>query len=242
MTRGSWRVASLAVVLVAVGALVGRSDLVQASTIRPALAATGVLAPLAAALGYGLLTLFPVPRNVLSVVAGVLFGLGPGVVVVWVGSMLGAVVGYAVGRRLDADALARVTRGRAAMARAAIGRHGLAAVVWARVLPVVPFTAVNYTAGLVGVHRRDFAVGTALGVIPGTVAYVAVGAYGLTVAAVPTGPATAVVAVGALAAGVWLVRALRRRPGRSYDADGVADVLPDTVVVPPAGPSTAAEP
>ena len=56
-------------------------------------------------------------------------------------------------------------------------RHqGVAAVVVARLTPVLPFTIVNYGAGVSAVSLRDFLVGTAVGIVPGTVGYAAIGA------------------------------------------------------------------
>lgn len=49
-----------------------------------------------------------------------------------------------------------------------------------RLVPIVPFTAINYTAGLTGVRLRDYTLGTAVGIIPGTVANVALGTCGST--------------------------------------------------------------
>jgi uncharacterized membrane protein YdjX (TVP38/TMEM64 family) len=46
-------------------------------------------------------------------------------------------------------------------------------------MPVVPFAAVNYGAGVLGVRFAHFSLGTAVGIIPGTVAYAVLGAYAL---------------------------------------------------------------
>lgn len=53
-------------------------------------------------------------------------------------------------------------------------------MVVVRLVPVVPFTAINYTAGLTGIRFWHYTLGTALGIVPGTVAYVALGTYGTT--------------------------------------------------------------
>ncbi len=50
-------------------------------------------------------------------------------------------------------------------------------MIGVRLIPVLPFTAINYTAGLTGLPLRAYVVGTAIGIIPGTVAFVALGAY-----------------------------------------------------------------
>jgi len=51
----------------------------------------------------------------------------------------------------------------------------VAAVLAVRLVPLVPFTAINYAAGLSTVRRRDYAWGTSVGIIPGTLSYVALG-------------------------------------------------------------------
>ncbi|MFC5055291.1 TVP38/TMEM64 family protein [Saccharothrix xinjiangensis] len=116
-----------------------------------------------------------VPKPVLSVLGGVVFGpwLGAGVVVA--GVTLGALVAFALSRGLGRDA-ARPAEGRLARVDRLLERRGFAAVVALRLLPVVPFGLVNYTAGLTGVRVGLFAAGTALGVVPATVVYTTTGA------------------------------------------------------------------
>ena len=41
--------------------------------------------------------------------------------------------------------------------------------------PIVPFNALNYAAGVTAVTRRDYVVGTAIGIVPGAFAYAALG-------------------------------------------------------------------
>jgi uncharacterized membrane protein YdjX (TVP38/TMEM64 family) len=50
------------------------------------------------------------------------------------------------------------------------------AVLGARLLPAPPFAVVSYAAGVSGVGLVPFAVGTALGAVPGSVFYVSLGA------------------------------------------------------------------
>ncbi len=47
-----------------------------------------------------------------------------------------------------------------------------------RLVPVLPFTAINYAAGLTSVRTRDYTIGTAVGIVPGTVSIVALGTFG----------------------------------------------------------------
>ena len=74
----------------------------------------------------------------------------------------------------------RFTGTRVARLDALLGRRGIAAVVAVRLVPVLPFTAINYAAGLTSVRTRDYAIGTAVGIVPGTFSFVALGAFGST--------------------------------------------------------------
>ena len=214
MTTGSRaivRLALLGALLVGLLTAVLLVGIPRAEDIRADVAALGPVAPAAFVLLYAGLTVLPLPRNVLSVAAGLLFGLVPGVLLAVPGAVLGAVAGFGLGRALGREAVERFGGTRVARVDALLTRRGVAAVVVARLLPVVPFTGVNYAAGLTAVRFRDFVVGTAIGVVPGTVAYAALGAYGTSPTSWPFLAAAAVLLVPALGSAWPAVR--RRRVG-----------------------------
>lgn len=153
-------------------------ELPSALEVREWVASYGWMAPLVFVGGYALVTLAPVPKNVLSAAAGLLFGLVSGALLVWVAAMLGALTAFGLGRLLGRDAVEQLTSTRVQAVDELLARRGLLAVVVVRLVPVVPFTAINYTAGLTGIRWWHYTVGTAVGIIPGTVSYVALGAYG----------------------------------------------------------------
>jgi uncharacterized membrane protein YdjX (TVP38/TMEM64 family) len=62
-----------------------------------------------------------------------------------------------------------------AWVRSRLDHSGLLAMVSLRLIPAIPFAVMNYAAGLAGVRVLPFAVGTVLGVLPGTVAVVVLG-------------------------------------------------------------------
>jgi uncharacterized membrane protein YdjX (TVP38/TMEM64 family) len=170
------RLAGLALAVVVAGALVwlllgGELDAVQA-----AVAATGAWGPAVYLVLHVLLTLVPVSKNLLSGVAGALFGLAGGIAVSWVASMVSALVTFAIARRLGREAVAEMTGPRLARVEDVMRHQGVSAVIVARLTPVLPFTIVNYGAGVSAVSLRDFLVGTAVGIVPGTVGYAALGA------------------------------------------------------------------
>lgn len=128
--------------------------------------------------GYALLVLVPAPASLLTVLGGVLFGLWWGTLLAWAGALLGAYGGFAIGRRLGRPAADRLLRGRLQQVDRLLARHGLVAVLALRLVPLVPFTPLNYASGLLGVRQRDYLVGTAIGIVPGALAYAALGASG----------------------------------------------------------------
>lgn len=130
-------------------------------------------------LGYAVLTLSPVPKNVLSIGAGVVFGFAGGVGVVVAAALLGAVAAFWLGRWLGREAVENYTGAKVGKLDEVLRRRGFVAVVGVRLVPVLPFTAINYLAGLTSVAWWPYLLGTALGILPGTVSYVTLGAFGL---------------------------------------------------------------
>ncbi len=142
-------------------------------------------------LGYAVLVLVPSPASVLTILAGALFGVWWGTLLAWAGASLGAFGGFLLGRRLGRPAVDRLLRGRLQQADQVLAHHGLVAVLAVRLVPLFPFTPLNYASGLLGVRARDYVLGTAVGIVPGALAYAAVGASG-------ADPRGIVVGVGAL--------------------------------------------
>lgn len=169
-------------------------------------------APALFAAVYAAATLTAVPKGVLSAGAGLLFGFALGSAVVWAAAVAGAAAAFGLGRALGRDAVARMLRGRAHRVDEALGRHGAWAVLGLRLVPLVPFTALNYGSGLSAVRFPGYLLATAVGIVPGTLAYVALGAYGTD----PGSPAfaAAVAALVVLSAGGAALAHRRRRRRR----------------------------
>ncbi|MFG2620898.1 TVP38/TMEM64 family protein [Streptomyces sp. NPDC048507] len=144
---------------------------------------TGVLLFAAA---YGVCTAAFVPRPLLNLAAGAVFGAAFGLVAAVGGTVLGAAIAFGLGRALGQDALRPYLRGR--WLRAGddqLSRHGFRSVLAVRVFPGVPFAAANYLAAVSRCGWLPFLLATALGTVPNTAAYVIAGAS----AASPGSPA-----------------------------------------------------
>lgn len=107
------------------------------------------------------------------VTAGVLFGPITGVVVVWCGAMLGAVSSFGLG--LSRRAVEQLVGHRIEGLNRFLDRRGLLAVLLVRSIPLFPFTLVNYGSAVTALPFATYLAGTAAGIVPGVVVYVALG-------------------------------------------------------------------
>ncbi|MFF0461291.1 TVP38/TMEM64 family protein [Streptomyces mexicanus] len=175
----------------------------------------GLAAAAVFAVAYGVCTVAFVPRPLLNLAAGALFGSQVGLAAALAGTVLGAGAAFGLGRVLGQDALRPLLRGR--LLKAADGqlsRHGFRSMLAARLFPGVPFWAANYCAAVSRMSCLAFLSATALGSVPNTAAYVVAGAR----ATAPTSPAflvaAACIALPALAGTALAWRARHRLRGR----------------------------
>ncbi|WP_367039617.1 TVP38/TMEM64 family protein [Streptomyces sp. Je 1-332] len=169
----------------------------------------GAAAVMVFAVAYGLCTTAFVPRPLLNLAAGALFGAQAGLVAALAGTVLGSGIAFGLGRMLGQDALRPLLRGRwLKAADGQLSRHGFRSMLAARLFPGVPFAAANYCAAVSRMGWLPFLLATGLGSIPNTAAYVIAGAR----ASTPTSPvflvAMGFIAVTGLAGAVvaWLKR------------------------------------
>lgn len=137
----------------------------------------GLLAPLVS-IGLSVLQVIPlpIPPPMLPLANGWLFGIWGGTLVTWLGVMINGMVGYSLARGPGNRVLRRwVPAAQLARAEQALGHHGALAVVVARLIPVLPFSAVSVAAGLLGVRDRDYLLATALGILPSAFALALIG-------------------------------------------------------------------
>jgi len=144
--------------------------------VRAEVAAAGVWAPVLFVALQAIVTITPLPRTMFTVAAGVLFGSLWGLVLTITGTTLAALAAYGLVRWVGGPIVARHEhRPGFAWVRARLDHSGLLAMLSLRLLPMVPFSLLNYAAGAARVRIVPYIVGTVLGVLPGTVAIVVLG-------------------------------------------------------------------
>lgn len=186
-TRSRWWVRPLVLgAVLAAGAAVALTvDLPSVSDLRATVAGAGWLGPVLFAALYAALTLTPTPATVLSIGAGLLFGVPEGLAVVVAGALVGAASAFGMSRSLGRQAIVRVDSKQLRRLDGLLARRGLLAVISVRLLPVLPFGPLNYACGLTGVATRDYLLGTAIGILPAAAVFVTIGSYGVQPASTP---------------------------------------------------------
>lgn len=183
--------------------------------------ALGVWGPVLLALAWIPAAVLLVPGSILTLGAGFAFGVVVGTLSVSIGSVLGACSAFLVGRTVAREWVeSRVARdARFTAVAEAVRREGWKIVLLTRLSPVLPFTLLNYAYGVTRVSFRDYALASWIGMLPGTILYVSLGAAARSLTQIlagdvsPGGGGTILLAVGLLATiavTVVVTRAARR--------------------------------
>ena len=153
-------------------------------------------------------TLLMLPAVLMTIGAGFLFGLWTGTAVALAGATVGASLAFLIARYLARDRVAKAAARdpRFAALDRAIGERGWRIVFLLRMSAVVPFVLSNYVYGLTAIRFWPYVVSSAIGLIPLTVLWVALGTAArrldpVEVAAAPPMPqglGIAVIAAGVL--------------------------------------------
>ncbi len=134
---------------------------------------------------YIVATVLLLPGSLLTLAAGLVFGLGYGFALVSFSSVVGASCAFLVGRFFARDwvagKLAAVPK--FAALDEAIAQKGALIVLLTRLSPVFPFNLLNYALGLTGVKFWSYVGASWIGMIPGTLLYVYLGSVASDIAA-----------------------------------------------------------
>jgi len=127
---------------------------------------------------YILACLLFLPGAPLTLGAGALFGVAKGFFLASTAATLGACAAFLAGRTLARGWVARRLAGdpRLRALDAAVGREGWKIVGLCRLSPLLPFNLLNYAFGLTDVRFRDYALASWIGMMPGALMYVYLGA------------------------------------------------------------------
>ena len=129
-------------------------------------------APAVYVVAYAIATALALPGSVLTIVGGAVFGFGWGVVLVTIGANVGANAAFLLARGLGREGIERLIGPRLQGLDRATSTHGFIGLLVLRLIPLVPFNALNFGSGLTAMRWRDYALATVIGIVPGTFVYV----------------------------------------------------------------------
>ncbi len=128
--------------------------------------------------GYILATVLFFPASVLTIGAGFIFGVFLGTVTVSIAATTGAALAFLIARYLARDKIEQKVGNNQKFKQIdrAIGEQGAKLVFLLRLSPVIPFNLSNYFYGLTAVKFWPYVLASWIGMLPGTLLYVYLGA------------------------------------------------------------------
>ncbi|MEO1135664.1 MAG: VTT domain-containing protein [Pseudomonadota bacterium] len=137
----------------------------------------GPWAPLLAIGAMIIVSFLPLPAETVAVANGMAFGQAYGFVLTWIGAMTAAALAFALARTLAQPLIYRFIP-EAALRRfeQAVEKRGAPFLLLVRMIPLIPYTVVNYGSGMAPVRFHTFLWTSALGMAPPIFAFVSIGA------------------------------------------------------------------
>ena len=148
--------------------------------LQTAIGKWGNLAPLAYIISFALLPAFFFPVAVLALAGGLLFGLWWGSLYTFLGAILNCMLMFFLARYAGREQVEAMIQKKLPpiwqqRLQGLEGRSGFALLIVLRLIPAVPYNLINYAFGLTNMRWGVYLVASALGIIPGTLAFINIG-------------------------------------------------------------------
>jgi uncharacterized membrane protein YdjX (TVP38/TMEM64 family)/rhodanese-related sulfurtransferase len=143
----------------------------------------GEWAPAGFVASFALATVLFVPGSLFGLAGGALFGPLWGTALNLAGATLGATFAFLAARYVASDWVARRAAGRLKQLVDGVEAEGWRFVALTRLVPLVPFNLLNYALGLTRIRLAEYAIATAVCMVPGAAAYAWLGHAGREAAA-----------------------------------------------------------
>ena len=150
----------------------GISNYITPGMIQEKVHAFGMYAPAVFILMYVLFCIFLIPGTPITIAGGILFGKFFGTAYTIVGATIGASLAFIfsryLGRGFIKNAEYNKKYGKIKGYEDKLEKKGLLVVLFLRLVPLFPFNGLNFALGLTKLKFRDYALGTLIGIIPGS--------------------------------------------------------------------------
>jgi len=148
---------------------------INATKLQEFIQSFGFWAPLVYIVIYAIAPILMFPGSILSLAGGLAFGPLWGTAYTALGATIGACGAFWVARIMGRGFVEKLAKGKSKTFDDSAAEHGLQIILLLRLVPLFPFNALNYAAGLSKIKFKDYFIGTLIGIIPGTFAYVYLG-------------------------------------------------------------------
>jgi uncharacterized membrane protein YdjX (TVP38/TMEM64 family) len=111
------------------------------------------------------------PSFILSMTAGLTYGVWPGAAFIWMGALGAASTGYLIGRFLGEKVLKVHNFSWSEKLEKQITERGFLFVLILRLIPVIGFGLLSYLSGVMKVRFHHYILATMIGILPGIVVY-----------------------------------------------------------------------
>ncbi len=175
---------AIAILLIAVIIFVAinAKTLIDPQLLKTKIDRLGIFGPIVFLLVFTVATILFVPGMPLSIAGGFIFGPLYGTIYNIVGSVLGAGAAFLIARYLGTDWITtRVEKAGPKLQGLMdnIKEEGWWLVGFLRLLPLTPFTVLNYAFGLTKITFRSYIISSAIFMAPGCLAYAYLGEVGV---------------------------------------------------------------
>ncbi len=129
---------------------------------------------------FALLPAFFFPVAVLALAGGLLFGLGLGSLYTFIGAIINCALMFILSRYVGRKQVEKFIAAKLSpfwqdKLNKAGGKEGFLLLVILRLIPAMPYNLINYTYGLTPMGFGAYMLGSAIGIIPGTLVFINIG-------------------------------------------------------------------
>jgi uncharacterized membrane protein YdjX (TVP38/TMEM64 family) len=121
----------------------------------------GFVSALLFAMAFAILATFMVPSSMMKLLMGAVLGFGWGTMAAWIGSMLGAIPGFIIGRHIMAKKWQNYSEDKALFKAVenSIVENGIRTIIIVRLSLILPYNVLNYVLGATELKPRDYIIG-----------------------------------------------------------------------------------
>ncbi|MYL35034.1 TVP38/TMEM64 family protein [Pontibacillus yanchengensis] len=172
----NWIKPAIVILLFLLAAYIVRFELnIGKEAIKDFILSFGVWGPLIFFLLYALGPIVFFPTSVMSLAAGLVYGVFPGVIYILLGATGAAATGYVMARYFGDSLLKFHTFKWSDQIYEKVQERGFLYVLVLRLIPIMGFDILSYISGIARVKFGSFILASFLGMMPGTFAYAFLG-------------------------------------------------------------------